>query len=92
MDKKESHLKEGRMFCKLLDGDTPVLQNPLISINVADPWCIADSVHVSRVVYPEGLSFVILQFSHIFSVNEETILALFHLYFDRFACSVVHQG
>ena len=37
MDKKKSHLKEGRMFCKLLDGDTPVLQNPLISINVADP-------------------------------------------------------
>ena len=37
MDEKESNLEEGGMFSKLLDGDAPVLQDPLISIDVADP-------------------------------------------------------
>ena len=37
VDEEESNLEEGRMFCKLLDGYAPVLQDPLISIDVADP-------------------------------------------------------
>ena len=91
VDEEECDFEEGGVFCELLDGDASVLQDSLISIDVADPGGVAYGVHISWIIDSEGLSLAVFEFADIFGINEEAIFAFLDFDFDRLAGAIINQ-
>lgn len=78
IDEKEGNLQEGRFFSELLNGDSTILKDSLVAIDIADPRGIADSIHISWIIEPQWLLMLVQDPSHILRVNKVAILALLH--------------
>lgn len=76
IDEKEGNLQEGRFFSELLDGDSTILKDSLVAIDIADPGGIADSIHISWIIEPQRLLMLVQDPPHILGVDKVAILAL----------------
>ena len=52
------HFEEAASFCQYLNGESPVLENTFVSINVADFWGTGNGIHIAGVIAAKNLSFV----------------------------------
>ena len=55
---QECNLQKGGFFGKLLNWDSPVLENAFVSIDEADFGCAGHCVHISRIVGSQDFAIV----------------------------------
>jgi hypothetical protein len=73
----------------LLNGNTSILQDSLISINITNAGGVADSIHIPWIIESEGFLILINQFSDVLRIDEIAILTLLEGNLNGLACAIV---
>jgi hypothetical protein len=60
----------------LLNRNATIFEDTLVSIDVGNPRCVADCLHVSRVVETQRFSLRVDELSDVFGLNKVAIFAL----------------